>query len=154
MARPTLGHLLDLCDENYRLLSRLVPGLAGLAGEWVLRSAGSPELCLSVVEQTPYTTLFHLGYRFSAAADLGDPHALLRAYHDARQLELLELRRLPPQLDFVAGLDALEAKWRVNLFLGKWLRYCCEQQRRFGPVERRYGASLHAGCQAWPSAAL
>lgn len=55
---------------------------------------------------------------------LAEPNALLRAYHDAGQVEVLDLRQTVLPLYRHYGAPALEAKWRANLFLSKWLAYC------------------------------
>ncbi len=125
--QPTVGAMLDLCEENYRLLSRLVPGMRQRGpGERARVSLGA-ELQVSILEQTPYTTTLRLTYLFSdgeAASSRADPDARLRLYHDARQIEVLDLRQ--QALPVVAGYCApsLQIKWRLNLFLSKWLGYC------------------------------
>ncbi len=129
--RPSLGTLLDLCEENYRLLLRLIPDLEHRRGRFRAPPAtGGVDLYLEILEQTPYTTLLHLTHRFEQDAD---PDVTLRAYHDAAQLEVVDLRqsRLPPGKG--PGLPNLERHWRLNLFMSKWLRYCVDQERSFIP---------------------
>jgi len=73
-----------------------------------------------------------LTYRFNEAGGLvADPAALLRAYHDARQLEVLELRQQVLPLDLRPDMASLERKWRASLFLSKWLGYCWSQRHGF-----------------------
>lgn len=62
-----------------------------------------------------------------------DPDARLRVYHDARQVEVLDLRQtiLPLRVEYQR--PALETKWRVHLFLRKWLSFCLQQGHCFGP---------------------
>lgn len=87
-------------------------------------------LHLEVIEQSPYTSLLRLTYFFPQPdgqehrIPLADPDALLRAYHDARQVEVLDLRQTALPLHNHYRSPALEAKWRANFFLGKWLSYC------------------------------
>ncbi|MBF0255066.1 MAG: DUF1249 domain-containing protein [Gammaproteobacteria bacterium] len=132
--RPTLGSLLDLCEENYVLLMRLAPDLAQLQQRHLSRGRDGIALHLQIRSQTPYTSLLQLTYRFTSSAEaVADPAALLRAYHDARQLEVLELRQQVLSLDPRPDLCSLQRKWRVNLFLSKWLGYCCRQQHGFSP---------------------
>lgn len=135
--RPTLGALLALCEENFFLLSRLAPQLRTRGGALVSRLKDGVDLHLSIEEQARYTTLLRLTY-FFADGDLSDsgfgadPDARLRVYHDARQVEVLDLRQtaLPRLAHYQA--PALDSKWRVNLFLWKWLAYCLHQGHRFG----------------------
>lgn len=129
---PSVGCLMDLCDENYHQLLRLAPGLHGLHGQFLSKTHRNIELSLEVLEQTPYTTLIHLTYYFESAAGRRlDPDALLRAYHDCRQVEVLKLEQAGLPLDRSGVEVGLERKWRVNLFLSKWLAYCVRDGHRF-----------------------
>ena len=90
--RPTLGRLLDLCEENYLLLMSLAPHLTHMQGLLSSRVSGNMDLFLEIVEQTPYTTVIHLTYYFShESGQNADPDALLRVYHDAQQIEVINL---------------------------------------------------------------
>lgn len=138
---PSVGSLMVLCEENYGALLRLAPGLAALTGRHLSGSVGQAELLLEIVDQAPYTTTFRLTHLFPnavqeapGAADqphAPEPDALLRAYHDAGQVEVLDLRQTAlPVLSHYAS-PALAAKWRANLFLSKWLGYCVRAGHRF-----------------------
>ena len=129
-AYPNLGALLDLCEENYHLLLRLTPGLAKHRGRFRVQMTGGVDLHLEILEQTPYTTLLHLTHRFATHSD---PDVTLRVYHDAAQVEVVDLRqsRLPPGKG--PGLPNLQRHWKINLFLSKWLRYCIDRGRGFVP---------------------
>jgi uncharacterized protein YqiB (DUF1249 family) len=130
--RPSLGSMLDLCDENYALLMRMAPGLVGLRNRHVCRVEGGMDLFMEIRGQTPYTSLIRLTYRFEeAGAMVDDPAALLRAYHDAHQLEVIEMRQLALPLVTRPDMTSLERKWRLNLFLSKWLGHCCQMRYRF-----------------------
>ncbi len=131
--RPNVGAMLDLCEENYACLLRLIPGLRRLrVGEqaWIEKNA---LLYVLVQEQTPYTTTIRLTYLFASSdsarsSPMGaDPDARIRLYHDARQIEVLGLEQnaLPIRAGYQA--PSLLIKWRLNLFLSKWLGYCWRQ---------------------------
>lgn len=131
---PDVGGLMTLCEENYGALMRLAPTLQHLSGQLCSKPPGLAELSLSVVEQSPYTTslqLTHVLRDEAAAQHPCEPDALLRAYHDAEQVEVLHLRQtvLPILSHYQA--PALAAKWRANLFVSKWLGYCLHQGYRF-----------------------
>jgi uncharacterized protein YqiB (DUF1249 family) len=135
--RPTVGALMALCEENYGLLSRLAPGLSGIQGLLVSRVPGGVDLHLAIESQSPYTTSLRLTHVFTGGAGSDsvfryDPDVHLRVYHDARQVEVLDLRQtaLPVHADYQP--PALDSKWRLNLFLAKWLVYCVNQGHRFG----------------------
>ncbi len=130
--RPTLGGLMDLCEENYRTLQRLIPDLRTVDGYARSQPAWGVDLYLEVLEQTPYTTLLHLTYYFSQAErPLSDPDATLRAYHDAAQVEVLDLRQTALPLARGPHYPTLAQKWKANLFIAKWLAYCIGQGHRF-----------------------
>lgn len=137
--KPTVGDLLSLCEENFDLLQRLAPGLRDSQGAQISRSVAGVDLHLEVESQSHYTTIARLTYFFPDAETGGetasgaDPDVLVRVCHDARQVEVLQLRQtaLPRHADYRP--PALESKWRINLFFSKWLAYCLEQGYRFGP---------------------
>lgn len=90
------------------------------------------DLHLEIQEQTPYTTLIHLTYFFPYQKERHpDPDALLRVYHDSRQVEVVNLKQHALPLNGGSKLPTLVQKWRVNLFLSKWLNYCAEQGHNF-----------------------
>lgn len=131
-AAPSVGDLLALCEENYLHLHSLVPQLRRLQGAHCSSRPDHQDLHLTILEQTPYTTLLRLTYQFPAAGDaLSDPDVLLRVYHDARQVEVEDLRQqnLPTHRLFEA--PALLNKWRLNLFVSKWLAFCLGQGHLF-----------------------
>ena len=123
---------MDLCDENYRQLLHIAPALRTLSGYHISRLEGCMDLHLEIQEQTPYTTLVHLTYFFSyQKKQQPDPDALLRVYHDSRQVEVIDLKQHALPLNEGSELPTLVQKWRINLFLSKWLSYCAEQGHCF-----------------------
>lgn len=135
--RPTVGDLMSLCEENYRLLIRMVPDLRDLRGERRSRREGGLDLHLEILEQGRYTTLLRLTHFFPYDDDQihrvpqADPDALLRAYHDASQVEVLDLRQTALPIHTHYSPPALLAKWRANVFLAKWLIYCSREGHSF-----------------------
>lgn len=130
--RPSVGRLMDLCDENYRHFLRLAPEVRDLTGCHASRIDGLLDLHMEIQEQTPYTTLVHLTYFFKLQqGQQPDPDALLRIYHDSRQVEVIELRETMLPLNTGRQPATLRQKWRVNLFLSKWLSYCLRQGHMF-----------------------
>ena len=129
---PSVGCLMDLCDENYRFLAKLAPGLKFLEGRLLSSMRNGMDLYLEVLEQTPYTTLIRLTYYFpDQEGRYSDPDAVLRVYHDSRQVEVLDLRQQALPLKQGKEPPTLEQKWKANLFLSKWLAYCTRQGHRF-----------------------
>jgi uncharacterized protein len=129
---PSVGDLLALCEENYRHLHHLVPQLRRLQGEHLSSRPDHQDLHLTIVEQTRYTTLLRLTYQFPHAdGGESDPDALLRVYHDARQVEVEDLRQQDLPTHRLYEAPGLLNKWRVNLFVAKWLTFCIRQGHLF-----------------------
>lgn len=130
--QPTVGGLMALCEENYAHLLRMAPDLKAMTGAFCSRRAGHMDLHLQVLEHTPYTSLIHLTYYFDHHdGQRPDPDVVFRVYHDAQQVEVQELRQhvLPTERLFMA--PGLLNKWRVNLFVSKWLSFCVRQGHAF-----------------------
>ena len=133
LAAPTsVGALLDLCEENYQLLLMIAPGIRGMTGSHHSRRAGHLDLYLDVLEQAAYTTTLRLTYYFDEHEGRApDPDATLRLYHDARQLEVLDLRQQALPVERLFEHPGLHRKWKASIFLSKWLWFCVRQGHRF-----------------------
>jgi len=130
--KPTVGWLMDLCDENYGHLVKLVPELRVLQGQHFSKIDGGMDLYLEVLEQTPYTTLVHITYYFNnVERPYAAPDATLRIYYDAKQVEVIDLKQSALPLDNEVHGNTLNQKWKANLFLSKWLIYCVQQGHLF-----------------------
>ncbi|WP_078120266.1 DUF1249 domain-containing protein [Thiosocius teredinicola] len=129
---PSVGDLQALCEENYQYLLSLIPQLKRLQGEHCSVRDEHQDLHLTIIEQTRYTTLIRLTYRFTHSdGNLSDPDALLRVYHDARQVEVEDLRQQTLPTDRLYEAPGLLNKWRLNLFVLKWLAFCVRQGHLF-----------------------
>lgn len=142
--QPSVGTLLDLCEENFQLLGSIAPGLRAMRGSHRSHRAGHPDLHLEVLEQAAYTTTLRLTYWFDDPHGRApDPDATLRVYHDARQLEVLDLRQQVLPVGRLFESPALARKWKASVFLSKWLWYCVRSGHRFevgpAPVAGRSG---------------
>ena len=131
-----LGELMSIYECNYIRLRQLIPDLAAVGGGALSQTAGALDLHLSISERNRYTTTLTLTYEF--ADELGSfpaPDIQIRIYHDARLAEVISCGRRRGQRD--APYDSwrrdytLDAKWRINRFLQKWLGYCLRQGHRF-----------------------
>jgi len=60
-ARPTLGRLIELGEENYAMLAKLAPGMASFDRRLVSRIKHGLDLHLEVVEQTARRGNQHVG---------------------------------------------------------------------------------------------
>jgi uncharacterized protein YqiB (DUF1249 family) len=133
--RPTLGQLMDLCEENYALLLKLAPGLTKMTGHFHSLRQPETDLHLEIFEQSPYTTLLRLTHFFQETGE-ADPDITLRAYHDSRQLEIIDLKKKKLKINTYQQ-PGLMLKWKANLFINKWLQFCISQQHSFDPERQQ-----------------
>ncbi len=119
-------------EENYRHLLRLAPDLELMSGKHLSSLGSGVDLHLDIFEQTPYTSLIHLTYFFPHVAGYyPDPDATLRVYHDFLQVDVVDLRQSTLPLQRWGAHPTLEQRWKINLFLSKWLGYCITQGHSF-----------------------
>jgi uncharacterized protein YqiB (DUF1249 family) len=124
--------LMALYESNYLRLLQLVPEMERLDGCFRSRVAGECELFVEILERSRYTITMSLTYRFeSGAGRIADPDIRVRSYLDGRLAEAMslgadhkhrELRRLIRK----NGRE-LDARWRRNIILNKWLEYLSDQ---------------------------
>lgn len=133
--KPTAGALGALCEENYRLLGRLAPGLDGMQGRFLSQVPHHPPLMIDVTREGRFTTRVRLTHLFRVVEDgpmHPDPDLTMKLYSDTGQVEVLEIKnqqRLP--LQGLYRTPGLRQKWQANLFLGNWLTYCYKKGYSF-----------------------
>ncbi len=118
--------LMDLYENNYLRLRRLIPDLAHLPEHSVSCLPGCLNLHLNILEQTRFTSTVFLSYYFNEdELAVAEPALTLRIYHDAHQVEVLtgHLQHGRQRYDHISK-KALKTKWKLNRFLFKWLGYC------------------------------
>jgi uncharacterized protein YqiB (DUF1249 family) len=140
---------MELCEANFYLIQRLCPGLMGMRGAYESQLSGVAPLHLTILEQTAYTTLLQLTHLFPHDPGVDpDPDASLRVYRDACQVEVIELRQSVLPLARLYDHPGLEQKWRANLFVARWLRFCLAQGHCFAVTDQahlhgdRYAAAI------------
>ena len=119
-------------ESNYLRLMQLIPELERLDGCFRSRVAGDCELFVDVLERCRYTVTLSLTYFFEGEnGRVADPDMTVRAYLDGRVAEAMslsgnhrhsELRRLTK-----AHRAELNARWKRNVVLNKWLEYLSDQ---------------------------
>jgi uncharacterized protein len=128
---------MEVCEESYGALMQLAPELRVARGHLRARPGSGVDLHLQVLEQSRFTTLIRLTYAFPHHGGDGlpclDPNARLCVYHDAMQVEVLDLHQTALPIYRHYAHPALDAKWKANLFLARWLAFCVRQGYRFGP---------------------
>lgn len=124
--------LMSMYESNYLRLMQLIPELERLDGCFRSRVAGDCELFVDVLERCRYTVTLSLTYFFEGEnGRIADPDMTVRAYLDGRLAEAMslsgnhrhsELRRLSK----AQGAE-LNARWKRNVVLNKWLEYLSDQ---------------------------
>ena len=148
-ARPrSFVALMSLYESNHVRFLHLAGDPSRLSGTLISRVPGDCELQLSVLEHMPYTSSLELTYLLSLDGGPGPgkpalrvPNLRLRAYHDARLLEV-ECASLPQATRRTGQARQAERelrqRWARNMMLNKWLEYCAERGHRF--TEQRSGS--------------
>lgn len=139
-AARTFSGLMDIYEQNYIRLRRLIPDFEKIGASAVSTVPGGMDLHYACLERSKYTTVFSLTYKFETL----EPNLEIRVYHDARVAEVLASnvqsegaywwdRRHKVSSLFRTDLHNLQTKWRLNRFLHKWLHYCLKQGHMFVP---------------------
>ena len=82
--------LMDMYENNYIRLRRLIPDLAKSPGSAISHLPGCLSLHMTVLERTRFTTTIYLTYYFEEATkSVAEPALTIRLYHDAHQAEVL-----------------------------------------------------------------
>jgi uncharacterized protein YqiB (DUF1249 family) len=119
-------------ESNYLRLRHLIPELERIDGCYRSRVAGDCELFVDILERCRYTVTLSLTYYFDGDdGRVADPDMTVRAYLDGQLAEAMslcghhrhaELRRLAK-----AHRAELNARWKRNVVLNKWLEYLTDQ---------------------------
>lgn len=129
--------LMDMYEDNFIKLRKLVPNLQQIKHSCVSKSLGHLNLHLTIVERSKYTTTLLLSYCFDETGERRmEPNLKIRIYHDAGLAEVMsgKLHHGRLVLDNLPS-DARRQKWQLNRFLGKWLKYCLRQKHGFQRID-------------------
>jgi len=128
--------LMDMYEENFIKLRKLIPDLSLIQESAVSKSAGHLDLHIKIQERSKFTTTLLLSYFFGEDDEIRmEPNLKIRIYHDAGLAEVMsgKLHHGRLLLDNLPS-DALKQKWILNRFLAKWLQYCLRQKHGFSSV--------------------
>ncbi len=145
--------LMELYENNYIYLRRLVPQLDGKRDAQVSSVDRGPDLHLEVTERCPYTSSLLLTHRFGPGPGAEAlPDLRVRIYHDARVAEVLP-DTAPERLAGVcagrlAQTGTLAWRWQVNRFLNRWLRYCLGEGHAFAAADPQ-GSAPRPSARRW-----
>ncbi len=134
-AAKSFSGLMELYEENYRRLRRLITDIEALEHRQLVSVVpGCQDLYCQLVEHSKYTTIIRLTYRLKVDdVQHLEPNLQIRVYHDARVAEVmsgvLKQQRLPAMAQ--NHQRVLQLKWKFNRFLYKWLNFCLKQGHQF-----------------------
>ncbi len=131
--------LMDLYENNYLRLRRLIPDLSKLPDSAVSRLPGCLTLHMAILERTKFTTTLCLTYYFKEGGqNVAEPALTIRVYHDANQVEVLtgHLKHGRQHYDHIPA-KTKKIKWKFNRFLYKWLGYCLYLGHSFPQLESK-----------------
>ena len=124
--------LMALYESNYLRLLQVIPELDRLDGCFRSRVAGDCELHVEILERCRYTVTLSLTYYFEGEhGRVADPDLVVRAYLDGQLAEVMSLRGKHRHAELqrltAAHSGELDARWRRNVVLNKWLEYLTHQ---------------------------
>lgn len=133
IVRPnTFVGLMSLYESNYLRLLQLIPEIDRLDGCFRSRVAGECDLYVEILERCRYTVTLSLTYRFNGVdGDVANPDMVVRVYLDGSQAEAMgvrsQYRQLPLQRLVASHRHELDARWKRNIILNKWLEFLSDQ---------------------------
>jgi uncharacterized protein YqiB (DUF1249 family) len=124
--------LMSLYESNFLRLQQVIPEIERLDGYYRSSVAGDCDLHLEILDRSRYTLTLSLTYFFfDEGLRVADPDMQIRVYFDGRLAEAMHfrgqhrhvaLRRLVRE-----HKEELDARWRRNSVLHKWLEYLMDQ---------------------------
>lgn len=135
--KETFASLMDLYENNYLRLKKLISRIEGLEGAFVSSVAGCLDLHLTVIEKSKFTSLISLSYCFDRkSGQVMEPDLLIRIYHDVAMAEVLSGRLHHGKLSLNKLPEtAILERWHLNRFLYKWLGFSLHIGHHFGVEE-------------------
>ena len=128
-ARPgSFVALMSLYESNQIRLRSLLGEVRSMQGTWRSTVEGECTLEVVVLEQSAYTTILLLNYLFDEGTGVvREPALEVRHYHDADLAEASQvgMQEARGPLRIIDRLlpASLDARWRRNILLNKWLEY-------------------------------
>jgi uncharacterized protein YqiB (DUF1249 family) len=120
-----IAELHAVCEANYARLMQLFPDYeTGNSREF---HVGSSRVRIEVLERSRFTTIFRV-YQSQSARWIGQLRVELRAYHDARMLEVGRFqahRQVAARYTYPNdAMHQQDEKSRQNHFVAEWLSWC------------------------------
>jgi len=129
--RTRLADLQAICAANYARFLQVFPGYEQYNRREF--AVGEARVVMEVQERSRYTTIFQVWQHSDGAEWLGTLRAELRAYHDARLLEVgtfQHCRRVRARYAYPnPEMHQPDEKFQQNRFIGDWLAHCLQRGR-------------------------
>ena len=124
--------LMSLYESNYLRLLQIIPEIERLDGHYQSRVAGDCTLHLEILERSRHTITLSLTYFFfEDGKRIADPDLKVRIYLDGKLAEAMSLSRNHRHAEirrlFSEHRRELNARWRRNVVLNKWLEYLLDR---------------------------
>ncbi|MCH8335619.1 MAG: DUF1249 domain-containing protein [Proteobacteria bacterium] len=124
--------LMSLYESNFLRLQQLIPELYRLDGYYRSRVAGDCDLHVEILERSRYTVTMSLSYFFyEEGVRITEPDMKVRVYFDGLLAESTGFSGERGQAAFrrlsQVHRAELDARWRRNIILNKWLEYLMDQ---------------------------
>ncbi len=123
---------MSVYESNFLRLLQLIPELERLDGHYQSHVAGDLSLHLEILDRSRYTVTLSLSYFFYEDGErIADPDMKVRVYLDGRLAEAMSLcgehRHAELLRLWCKHRKELDARWRRNIVLNKWLEYLTDQ---------------------------
>lgn len=131
--------LMDLYENNFIRLRKLIPELSKLPDQSVSCLPGCLSLHMTILERSKFTTTLSLTYYFDELTQsVAEPALTVRVYHDASIVEVLAGHLKHGRLRYEHIPEkAIKIKWKLNRFLYKWLGYSLYLGHSFDHLETK-----------------
>ncbi|THB71011.1 MAG: DUF1249 domain-containing protein [Gammaproteobacteria bacterium] len=132
----SFASLMELYEDSYIKLRRLIPDIETIDIGLVSVAQGSVPLMLKILSRHKFTTTIFLTHRFECDnASYDDPGLVVNIFHDARMAEVSVdevIDKFGVELKCRQRTDLeLDKRWELNKFLNKWLQYCLHEGHSF-----------------------
>ena len=130
---PNFGQLMAIYADNYRRLGLLFDELLLEQDRLISTVPEQLPLYVEITERHRYTTEARLSYAIETHDGIVslDPDAHIRIYHDAEVAEATHCYPGSVSQPLFGALvpvsDVVEHRWRMNIFLDKWLEYLLKE---------------------------
>lgn len=130
---PHFGQLMEIYADNYRRLNLLFDDLLLEQDRLISTVPNQLPIYIEITERHNYTTCARISYAIETRDGIVslDPDAHIRIYHDAEVAEATHCYpggvSQPMFGALVPVSDVVEHRWRMNIFLDKWLEYLFKQ---------------------------